>query len=63
MNNILDHPFSFFVFSFALLWLSAYLGAVTRKKLGSLDSESQQDFGVIQGVALTLLGLLIGFTF
>ena len=63
MNHIVDHPFSFFVFSFTVLWLSAYLGALTRKRLGSLDAESRQDFGVIQGVALTLLGLLIGFTF
>ena len=49
MNNIFDHPFSFFVISFTVLWLSAYLGALTREKLGSLDAESRQDFGVIQG--------------
>ncbi len=63
MNNIVDFPFLFFALSFIALLLSAFVGSFTRKKLGSLDADARQDFGVIQGAALTLLGLLIGFTF
>ncbi len=63
MNNLFDFPFPLFAFSFIELWLSAYFGTVMRKKLGSLAVDGRQDVGVIQGGALTLLGLLIGFTF
>ncbi|MGC1647525.1 MAG: hypothetical protein WA741_17035 [Candidatus Sulfotelmatobacter sp.] len=63
MNNLFDYPFPLFALSFVALWLSAYIGTATRKKLGSLDADGRQDVGVIQGAAMTLLGLLIGFTF
>jgi len=63
MNNLFDYPFLLFALSFVALWLSGYIGTATRKKLGSLDADGRQDVGVIQGAAMTLLGLLIGFTF
>ena len=63
MNNLFDFPSPLFVFSFIALWFSAYFGTVMLKKLGSLDVDGRQDVGVIQAAALTLLGLLIGFTF
>jgi hypothetical protein len=63
MHNIVDHPLLVFVFSFIGLWFSAFVGALSRKRLGGLETDERQDFGIVQGAALTLLGLLIGFTF
>ncbi len=63
MHNIVDHPLLVFVFSFIGLWFSAFVGALYRKRLGPLEKDERQDFGMVQGAALTLLGLLIGFTF
>lgn len=63
MNNLFDYPLLLFVFSFIAISFSVYIGSLTRLKLGSLDDNGRQDFVVIQGAALTLLGLLIGFVF
>jgi hypothetical protein len=63
MNHIVDSPFLVFMFSLSALWLSAFLGAFFRKRLGALKEDERGDFAVVQGAALTLLGLLIGFTF
>jgi hypothetical protein len=51
-----------FAISFTAFWLSAFFGDICRKR-GLLKEEDREDLGVIQGAALTLLGLLIGFTF
>jgi len=63
MSNIVDFPLLVFGFSFIILWLSALGGALLRKKLGPAEPDQQADFGVVQSAVLTLLGLLIGFTF
>jgi hypothetical protein len=63
MNNILDFPFVVSAFCLIALWLSAFVGAFYRKKLGPMKEDEREDFGIVQGAALTLLGLLIGFTF
>src|SRR6266566_7066638 len=62
MSTILKLPFLVFAISFFALWLSAYVGAFLGQKR-SLSEDLREDFGVIQAAALTLLGLLIGFTF
>lgn len=46
-----------------MLWGAAYIGAFRQKRLKPFDADDRQDFGIVQGTALTLLGLLIGFTF
>jgi hypothetical protein len=63
MINILNFPLPLFVISFMVLWFSALVGAFFRQKLGPLKEGERDDFEVVQGAALTLLGLLIGFTF
>lgn len=70
MTALLDDPmliFRFpllvFVFSFAVLWLSAWIGATGFQGLRAQVAESREDFSVVQGATLTLLGLIIGFTF
>jgi hypothetical protein len=63
MNNIVNFPGLIFVLSVVVLWLSAWVGIVFLKRVRPLDAGDREDFNVVQGAALTLLGLLIGFTF
>jgi hypothetical protein len=46
-----------------MLWFSAWTGAYFRRRLRNLDEGVREDLGVILAAALTLLGLIIGFTF
>jgi hypothetical protein len=62
-NNLVDFPLLTATASFIALWFSALVGAHCRKRLGALEADQREDFGVVQAAALTLLGLLIGFTF
>ncbi len=62
MFHIVNHPRLIFVISFILLWLSVHVGHSMQKK-HPLNDHHRDDFNVVQGAALTLLGLLIGFTF
>jgi len=57
-----DYPRIFFLVSFFLLWISAQTGAFWRRQRG-LKEEERDDFGVVQAATLTLLGLIIGFSF
>lgn len=63
MRTILDDPPLVFVISFALMWLAARLGASALRRVRSLHEDAREDFGVIQAATLTLLALIIGFTF
>src|SRR5882762_8552081 len=63
MTNILNYPRLVFIFAFTACWLAALLGGFCRVKLRPLEEDEREDFGVVQAAALTLLGLLIGFTF
>ncbi len=59
---MLDHPRIFFLVSLFVLWLSAQIGASLRKRW-PLKDEAREDFGVVVAATLTLLGLIIGFSF
>jgi hypothetical protein len=63
MSNILDYPRLVFLLSFIVLWCATLLGVFLRKNRGPLDQDQRDDFGVVQSAILTLLSLLIGFTF
>jgi hypothetical protein len=53
-----------FVVSFLLLWLASWLGAALHRRRNLLtDEDLRSDFGVVEGASLTLLGLIIGFSF
>jgi hypothetical protein len=45
------------------LWLSAQIGASFRKKRRIPEEAEREDFGVVVGATLTLLALIIGFSF
>jgi len=62
MDSILDYPILVFAISFIALWFSALGGAFLRKAR-PLNEDLRDDFAVVQAAILTLLSLLIGFTF
>lgn len=63
MNIILDRPPIIFIIALALLWLAAILGSALARRRAAFTPDAREDFSVIQAATLTLLGLIIGFTF
>ena len=63
MNNATNYPLLVFVFSFFVLWLSAWIGRSFRRRKQKLEEGVREDLGVITAAALTLLALIIGFSF
>ena len=63
MNIFLNQPLLVFVLSFFTLWLSARIGASLFKGRRNLEADAREEFGVILAATLTLLGLIIGFSF
>jgi uncharacterized membrane protein len=62
MIFLLNHPLVFFLITLALLWIVSQIGAYFRKQ--NLDQGMDEEhFSLILGATLTLLGLMIGFTF
>ena len=59
---MINFPVLFFIPTVLVLWLSARYGAVVGRKRPLQDGE-RDDFGVVQTATLTLLALIIGFTF
>ncbi|HME58549.1 MAG TPA: hypothetical protein VKF63_09430, partial [Terracidiphilus sp.] len=50
------------MFSLIVLWLAAQFGAYLRRRR-PLKDDLREDFGLIETATLTLLGLIIGFSF
>lgn len=59
---MLNYPRVFCLFSILILWLAAQLGAYFRRAR-ALKDEDREDFSIVQTATLTLLGLIIGFSF
>jgi hypothetical protein len=62
MTSIVDSPLLVFVVSLAAMWLAVHVGGLFRGKR-PLDEEERHDFDIILAATLTLLGLIIGFSF
>src|SRR5664279_5144089 len=62
MQSLLNHPRVFFFFALVVLWLAAQFGAYLRRRR-PMEDELREDFGLIEAATLTLLGLIIGFSF
>jgi hypothetical protein len=60
--KIMDYPFVVAGLSFLLLWLSALIGASLRRRR-KLEEDEREDFNLVIAATLTLLGLIIGFSF
>jgi hypothetical protein len=63
MINITEYPYLLFLISLVAMWLSARIGVLISARSRALDADVREDFGVVQAASLTLLGLLIGFSF
>ena len=63
MRFLVDHPVLFAAVSFVCLWLCAWAGSTLMREYLRPASELKADFVVILSASLTLLGLIIGFTF
>jgi hypothetical protein len=61
--TIFDHPWQILLLSMLAFSLATWLGASMRRSATHLLAEDREDFGVVLAAALTLLGLIIGFTF
>jgi hypothetical protein len=61
--NPLDYPLLIVAFVLPAFWIAARMGAAFRKKRGNVTPENEDDFSLLLGAVLTLLGLIIGFTF
>jgi hypothetical protein len=62
MHNLLDYPLLVFALSFITLCLSVLVGAFVRRGRAQ-EKSTHEYFSVILAASLTLLGLIIGFSF
>ena len=63
MKNMMDYPVLVFVFSLVALWVSARTGAYFRRRQRGMEEGVREDLGVILAASLTLLALIVGFSF
>jgi hypothetical protein len=63
MGPLNTHPAALSAIALIVLWLSALLGAMARRRRGALSLESREDLSLVLTASLTLLGLIIGFSF
>jgi hypothetical protein len=60
---MVDFPLLVFVVSFVILVLAAWFGDRLRRRSKNAEEINRDDAGVVLGGTLTLLGLIIGFSF
>jgi hypothetical protein len=63
MQSLTNSPLLVFVVSFIALWLCALLGAALRRSQDAHGERAPEAFTIILTASLTLLGLIVGFTF
>jgi hypothetical protein len=63
MSSVIDSPVYILFISLAALCGAAYVGDLLRRRGRSLTEDQRKDFATVQGAALTLLALIIGFSF
>src|SRR5215469_11641718 len=63
MLTLTDYPALVFVLSLAALWLCAQLGVALRRRQEAHGERAPDAFTIILTASLTLLGLIVGFTF
>ncbi len=62
-HRLVDFPVLVFVVSFVLMSFAAWIGASFVRSRKPLTEASRTEFGTVLAATLTLLGLIIGFTF
>jgi hypothetical protein len=63
MNQIVRYPLLVLALGLVTLWLSAKIGAFFRRRRQKSEETEREDFGVVVAGTMTLLALIIGFSF
>jgi len=63
MMDVTLYPVLVLALSFFALALSAWIGVLLSGNRRAVKAEMREDFGIILAATLTLLGLIVGFTF
>lgn len=63
MLYLFDHPFTVLALLLFAQWGAAYLGDIVRRKVRPVPRGERTDFDIVLSATLTLLALIIGFTF
>jgi hypothetical protein len=63
MSSLIRSPFLVFALSFLVMLLAARIGFFCRRKQNNLEEDTRQDLDLVVTATLTLLGLIIGFSF
>jgi hypothetical protein len=63
VSNVTHYPSLIFALTFSALKLTAWAGVWLGKKGRELEADLRDDFGLILAATLTLLALIIGFSF
>ena len=63
MSSILDSPFFVFMVSLIAQWLAAYVGDFLRRRGRAVREDEREDLDNVQIGVLTLLAIIIGFSF
>jgi hypothetical protein len=61
--NPMDYPLLVLSASFPVFWISTWIGGWFHARHGHMEKDRHEDFAFVLGGALTLLVLIIGFTF
>ncbi|HYX75232.1 MAG TPA: hypothetical protein VE819_11155 [Steroidobacteraceae bacterium] len=63
MSKLTDYPLLLFVVSLVVLWGCTQLGAALRRRQEAHGERAPEVFTIVLTASLTLLGLIVGFTF
>jgi hypothetical protein len=63
MSDFLDNPLVVFAVSLVAQWLAAYIGDVFHRRIRPVRQDEREDLNTVQTAILTLLALIIGFSF
>jgi hypothetical protein len=63
MSDLRDYPALVFILAFVALWSATQIGVTTLRRQRALEAEVGNHYGMIVGATLTLLSLIIGFSF
>ena len=63
MSRIIDNPFIVFFIALVAQWGAAYIGDRLRRKVRPLEKDEREDFDTVLTATLTLLAVIIGFSF
>jgi len=63
VNSIIDSPFAVFAITLVTQWGAAFAGDLLRRRIRPLKKDEREDFDTVLAGSLTLLALIIGFSF